>query len=232
MKIAYWICIALGVLVVPHAWADGVQPTPVLGTQEVQWVRDPEILPYSEAYKFFLVYDECPRMQPRFRIRRSGKIDISNVRIELIGGDISLDIPVDPTTWTVDVPRNDAALKAKAEFMVNQHPHVLRFEVDATVRLPDGLTDNYAHFLSAVTQANKCENKVVPFAIRMVRRNYNALAVRMPAGGKISIDTSPAIVLEADVNGNVIVPFDPKIESQNPMISFSAMPIHILPFRQ
>jgi len=202
-----------------------------LEATQVQWIRDPEIVPYKAAYKFFADYAECPMMQPRFNVEPSDKYDIKALHIELVGDKTNLDVTVNPDQRTLDVPNSKEALDDKAEFLVNQKRGMVKVNVDAVMKLPTSLNLHYRDILDAVAQANRCEKKVAPFYVRVARSDYIGVRLRFGkegVGATVKLDDGTK-AWTTNENGDIFIALETSLMASNPALSLSTMPKAVWP---
>jgi hypothetical protein len=220
-----------GLLGISIAHAQEPPAVTTLGDTKVEWMRDPDIVPYRDAYKYFEQYAECPAMQPRFNVAKSDKFDIKDLRIELVGDKTSLDVPVNADLRTIDVPNDKSALDDKAEFMVNQKRGVVKVGVDAVMKLPTSLDIHYRDLLGAVEQANRCEVKVAPVLVRIARKDYTGVRLRYGkegVGAKVML-ADGSFGWMTNENGDIFIALEKWLMDKNPEIKLSALPKAVWP---
>ena len=219
-----------GMLGISSAHAEEPSVTQLEGTK-VEWIRDPDIVPYKNAYHFFEDYSECPAMQPRFNVQKSDKFDIANLRIELVGDKTNLDVPVNAEQRTLDVPNSREALDDKAEFLVNQKRGVVKVAVDAVMKLPTSLSIHYRDLMDAVEQANRCEKKVAPLVVRLARSDYSGIRLRFGQDGRGATVklADGSLGWTTNESGDIFMAAEPALLKSNPAIELSAMPKAVWP---
>ncbi|GAA5174537.1 hypothetical protein GCM10025771_04490 [Niveibacterium umoris] len=175
------ICLAL--LLFPlAAYCDEVPPAPadaplVSDKIVVKGVRDPAIMPYADAYKFFTQVDKVPhdKVRMRMQIKSADKsVKASDIRIRLVGDETDIPVPLGEE-GDIDVPRSEAALADKAEFVTNQKKGSLQVHLTLSPEFPNAERIAYADALISRDQAIHLMKEIVPWYFRLLIAEPNAI---------------------------------------------------------
>ncbi len=174
--------IALVLLLSPlAALADEEPPAPTADTPTeklvVKGVRDPAIMPYADAYKFFSQIDrvEHDKVRMRMQVKSADKsVKPTDIRVRLIGDNTDIDVPLGEE-GDIEVPRSEAALADKAEFVTNQKKDSLQVHLTLTPNLPVADQVSYADALASADQARRLVKEIVPWYFRLLISDPNAM---------------------------------------------------------
>lgn len=143
----------------------------------VQGVRDPAIMPYAEAYKFFSQIDRVAhdKVHMRMQVKSADKsVKTSDIRIRLVGDNTDIAVPLGEEGDIV-VPRSETALADKAEFVTNQKKDSLQVHMTLTPKLPVGDRISYADALASADQVKRMMKEIVPWYFRLLISDPNAM---------------------------------------------------------
>jgi len=211
--------IALALLLTPLIALAEDAPPPDADTPTeklvVKGVRDPAIMPYADAYKFFSQVDrvEHDKVRMRMQVKSADKsVKSSDIHIRLVGDNTDIEVPLGEE-GDIDVPRSEAALADKAEFVTNQKKDSLQVHLTLTPNLPAAGHVSYADALASADQARRLVKEIVPWYFRLLISDPNAMrACFEREGGEAALLTGSGSETLA-VKGKrqcAVVPLDPK----------------------
>lgn len=143
----------------------------------VKGIRDPAIMPYADAYTFFTQVDrvEHDKVQMRMQVRSADKkVKASDIRIRLVGDNTDIAVPLGKE-GDIDVPRSEAALADKAEFVTNQKKGSLEVHLTLSPKLPIAEQLAYADMVGSGDQAKRLLKEIVPWYFRLLITEPNAM---------------------------------------------------------
>ncbi|WP_374602528.1 hypothetical protein [Niveibacterium sp.] len=181
----------------------------------VKGVRDPAIMPYADAYKFFSQVDrvEHDKVRMRMQVKSADKsVKASDISIRLVGDNTDIAVPLGEE-GDIEVPRSEAALADKAEFVTNQKKDSLQVHLTLTPNLPVAGRVSYADALTSADQARRLVKEIVPWYFRLLISDPNAIRACFERdGGEAALLTgsgSEALAIKGK-RRCAVVPLDPK----------------------
>lgn len=152
-----------------------------VATVQVKGVRDPEIMPYKDAYEFMTRLKKAggERVEPIVRVvSASTKKPVAGLEVTLQGDNTFERVAVTPE-GRVTMPISEAALADKAEFVSNQKKGALETHVFLRPKLPpEGLT--YADIVASIEGAQRVRKELVPWYLRLFVPSVKAVAICYP----------------------------------------------------
>lgn len=152
-----------------------------VATVQVKGVRDPEIMPYKDAYEFMtkLLASGGGRVETVVRvISEKTRKPIPGLEVTLQGDNTFQKVPV-TAEGMVTMPISEQALADKAEFVSNQKKGTIRTELTLLPKLPaERMT--YADILASIEAAQRVRKELIPWYLRIFTPSIKAVAICYP----------------------------------------------------
>lgn len=172
-----------GALALSNAYAQTAE-TPAEGeiqTVQVTGVRDPEMMPYKDAYETLTRLNAVGQGRIEFVIRvmsKKTKQPVTGLELALRGENTFERVPVLPG-GVVDVPLSEKAYADNAEFVSNQKKGTILAQMGLNPKLPPE-NIKYADILESLEAARRAVKVVVPWYLRLFISNPDAIGLCYP----------------------------------------------------
>lgn len=216
-----------------YAQPDYAESASVAQTIVVATVKDPDMMPYSEAFERMKKFESLPEKDKVylrfFAVLKSDTVKVSDVRIRLDGDGVQLPVPV-KSDGTLDLPYSEAAYKEKAEILTNQKAGTMKIYYGPGIKVPETTAFRYRDLMDGVTQSTAMMKSFWNFlfpsfvgaSLRYHQANGQYLTINSKNGiQKIQINESKK---------SIPVEYDRWLYEENPMVTVSEKPEKIFPF--
>lgn len=207
---------------------------PDMSTVTVKGIKDRDTMPYSILYKQMLDFKnlkENDKIYLRFffEIKKGFPTKFGDLVVSVDGGDLHLPATVEDD-GTVNLPVSQAAFDANAEILTNQGGGSLKVFYGPGIKIPAENTFRYSEIMDGVKQSTSMMRKFWHFffpsflgaSVRYADAHGQSLTIKAKGGDE-------TLVVDAS-RKSIVLPYDPVLYRENPMVIVSERPQKILPY--
>ncbi len=195
----------------------------------VKGMKDPAVIHYRQmlsALSKFSATNPSPRVHMVLRIMPKSEADnAGTIHVVLKGDDGYIRELKSYSGGRIDVPDDQDAVATNADFVIHARPGSIKSRINVVVDGPAGQL-SYKQLMDDMRAANDGERALMSPAQRQHFADANTLAVHFTApAGTITVasDAKGEITLKANQKGVAMVPYDPAVYAENPVVTVSGI---------